>query len=141
MIKFNIVRTYKSHKPINNVYGSLDKNKQKVAKQVFRQVNEGLSFFPIDEYQIIMVKLKDKPIKRFFAKLLNSKDANMPVDAKVVFQRVFKENDLINSKRISYQDTLSYNELQALKKGENLVNKKGSFLNNLVNKINNSVCS
>ena len=111
----------------------------KTTKNLQRQILKGINSSPYAETQLLTVKIKDKPVKRFFGKLLELPEEIVRPEIIADFTRAHKENGLLTAKKYHYTDTFTAEQAEALRNGKNLLKEDGNFIQKLNNFINKSI--
>lgn len=130
MIRLNMIRNK------NNI---ITTGTKKIHEELVKQIDTGIKSSPIKEKHSISLEIADKPLARAFAKILELGEDIIKVKIKTVFVRSHFENDKNIERKFIFEDKFSGDQITLLKKGRNIVNKKGSFLNNLVENINKAI--
>lgn len=130
MIKFNMVRSKNK-----TAYSQV----QKLQKTLAKQITEGINSSPYKEMHTLEMKIYDRPVSRFLFKFFEVGEESIPLKVKAVFTRAGYEKGKLGAKKYDFTDNFSLSQLNELREGKDLVHKKGSFLNRLVNTINKAV--
>lgn len=130
MIRLNMIRNK------NNI---ITTGTKKIHEELVKQIDTGIKSSPIKEKHSISLEIADKPLARAFAKILELGEDIIKVKVKTVFVRSHFENGKNIERKFIFEDKFSGDQITLLKKGRNIVNKKGSFLNNLVENINKAI--
>ncbi len=130
MIRLNMIRNK------NNI---ITTGTKKIHEELVKQIDTGIKSSPIKEKHSISLEIADKPLARAFAKILELGEDIIKVKIKTVFVRSHLENGKNIERKFIFEDKFSGDQITLLKKGRNIVNKKGSFLNNLVENINKAI--
>ena len=107
----------------------------KIEKPLQKQLSEGITSVPFKEEQFLHLEIHDRPIFRFFKRLLGMPDAKENIKMKGTFARV---NSSAN-RLYDVSDTFSSSELKRLEKGENLLKDENSFVFRLAKKVNQAI--
>lgn len=130
MIKFNMVRN-KNKIACSHVL--------KMQKTLAKQISEGINSSPYKEMHMLEMKIYDRPVSRFLFKFFEVSEDSIPLKVKAVFTRADYQKGKLSAKKYNFTDNFSLSQLNELKNGKDLVHKKGTFLNRLVNTINRAV--
>ena len=107
----------------------------KIEKPLQKQLSEGIKSVPFQEAQFLHLKIYDRPISRFFKRLLGMPDTNENLKMSGTFARV---NGSAN-RLYDVSDTFRSGELKRLEKGENLLKDENLFVFRLAKKINQAI--
>ena len=130
MIKLNLMR---NRAGVTSY--ALSKTKQNMQKQIL----EGIKSSPIAETQYLSIKINDHPVDRFITEMFDIGEEVVKADMKAEFIRAYMEDGKLMAKKYNYTDSFSADQLTEVKNGKNIVDKRGSFLNKLVQKINKAI--
>ena len=130
MIKLNLMRNR-----AGVVSYAISKTKQNMQKQIL----EGIKSSPYAETQYLSVRINDHPVDRFITEMLDIGEEVVNAEMKAEFTRAYMEDGKLLAKKYNFTDKFSANQLTEIKKGKNLVARRGSFLNKLVKSINKAI--
>ncbi len=130
MIRFDMIRNK------NNL---ITVGSKKFQTELCRQIDKGIVSSPFKETQKISIEIYDKPILRKLAEILEIGEDLIKVKAKTIFVRSHVENNKKLERKFVFEDKFSGDQLTLLKSGNDIVDKKGSFLNQLTENINRAI--
>ena len=130
MIRFDMIRNK------NNL---ITVGSKKFQTELCRQIDKGIVSSPFKETPKISIEIYDKPILRKLAEILEIGEDLIKVKAKTIFVRSHVENNKKLERKFVFEDKFSGDQLTLLKSGNDIVDKKGSFLNQLTENINRAI--
>lgn len=130
MIRFDMIRDKNS---------IIMAGSKKLRSEFTKQIDKGIKSCPLKETHKISIQISDKPILRRLAEIFEIGEDLVNVKSKTIFVRSHTENGKKIENTYVFEDKFDAHQITQLRNGENIVDKKGSFLHNIVENINKAI--
>ncbi len=130
MIRFDMIRDKNS---------IIMAGSKKLRSEFTKQIDKGIKSCPLKETHKISIQISDKPILRRLADIFEIGEDVVNLQSKTIFVRSHIEKGKKIENTYVFEDKFDGHQITQLRNGENIVDKKGSFLHNIVENINKAI--
>ena len=130
MIRFDMIRDKNS---------IIMAGSKKLRSEFTKQIDKSIKSCPLKETHKISIQISDKPILRRLAEIFEIGEDVVNLKSKTIFVRSHIEKGKKIENTYVFEDKFDAHQITRLRNGENIVDKKGSFLHNIVENINKAI--